>query len=228
MKNYLVCTALVLCAACSTDENLNESQSYTNDQSQSNTIQVKAGNNLNPFDRAGIEFYDKLNSYYNSIGYPASNEDFEAQMLFLAQKPTGDRSLNKSVITITPEMIVAILADPEVKLVELIEASSLSVEVKNSLYGFVFDLVNRQQTDYEDVYSFIISYEAAVIADSSLQTDEKDTILKVSAISRYSLYAEARKDRDWETAVTNKKGSLDYSGGEITLAALAVLFESLL
>ncbi|MFC0779961.1 hypothetical protein, partial [Flavobacterium sp. HJSW_4] len=121
-----------------------------------------------------------------------------------------------------------ILADPEGKLVEIIDDSDLSIAVKTNLNAFVADLINRQQDDYDEVYEHIVSYEAAVVVDSILEEDEKDTILKVSSISRYSLYAEARqRDPDWQTSVTNRPSASFLKKSQMTFVNLAVLLNAI-
>ncbi|WP_163400647.1 hypothetical protein [Flavobacterium fluviatile] len=228
MKNFVLCiVALFLVFACSPDEDVRPEEN--NKQSSTLMSESSIAQNLaNPYEQTGIDYYNQLNLYTKSHGYPNSVQQLTDQMLYLSNNSRKDTKFSKSAITITPEMIALILAEPEVKLAELIENSSLSLEVKSNLNGFVSDLIEQQEDDYDEVCSFIISYETSVIENILLQEDEKDTILKVASISRYSLYAEARRrDRDWETAITTKPTKPLFDGDEITIIALAVLFNTL-
>lgn len=228
MKNLVLCTTILFSVfSCSSDDDLSIVTSRVESDSKSTESLLEVQNISNPFDNTGASFYQNLLIYTSENGFPNSEEQLTAQMFYLSGKATRSSLTNKSVIPITPEMIAAILANPEVKLIELIDDSSLSVTVKDNLIVFVGDLIERQLDDYDQVYSFITSYESDVIIDTALEEDEKDTILKVSSLSRYSLYAEARnRDRDWETSVTNKRLK-NFQIDDITIIRLAVLFNSL-
>jgi len=224
MKIFLLCIFLLFAFSCSPDEASSNAGIRGNAVSQ----YAMPANADNPFDQEGVEYYTRLNQFRATHGYPDTQQEQITQLLFVAAKPAANDYAAKSVITITPEMISGILANPMLRLAELIDNSTLSTGIKTNLGDFVSDLVDRQNDDYDAVYSFIVAYETAVVTDALLQEDEKDTILKVSSISRYSLYEEARdRDRDWETSVTNKKTEQKTPPGEHTIIALAVLFDTL-
>jgi len=228
MKNLVLClTVLFFTLSCTNDEDYS-APLLVNSALDTSEVSNRAKNISNPFDQTGAEFYAQFTFYISEKGYPSSNSQIKDQMLLLSTKASKSSLTSKSIITITPEMIALILANPEVKLLEIIDNSSLSNAVKNNLTSFVGDLVNRQNDDYDQVYSFIIDYEEDVIDNTILEEDEKDTILKVSSISRYSLYAEARvRDRDWETSVTNRSSTAVFDKTDRTLITLAVLFNTL-
>lgn len=228
MKNYLLCiVVLFLLFSCSSEEELNTKSSTIAHTGSSNASLVP-GNNSNPYDQTGLDYYNELTEFTKQYGHANSAQELTAQMLFLSRGSDRRKMSGKSLIMLTPEMVTLILSNPQAELIALIESSSLSLEIKSNLIAFVLDLVNKQNDDYDEVYSFIVAYETAVLQDISLEQDEKDTILKVSSISRYSLYAEAqRRDRDWETGVTNKNIKPFLEGAEVTLTTLAVLFTKL-
>ncbi|MXO04367.1 hypothetical protein [Flavobacterium sp. HBTb2-11-1] len=229
MKSLLLCIAISLSMFSCTNDNETTTELSKDFKNESTSKATDAANPNNPFDQIGLDYYNHLKNFELENGPIKNQVQLIKQLLYLTDKGDIKRKTSKSVITITPEMIAVILADPENKLIELINDASLSISVKNNLTGFVNELVDKQDDDYDDVHNYILDYEDGVIADSVLIQDEKDTILKVSAISRYSLYAEARKrDRDWETSVTNKPSKgIDLKGNEITLVTLAVVFNNL-
>ncbi|WP_426484657.1 hypothetical protein [Flavobacterium sp. 2] len=228
MKSFLLMTMTTfLVLSCSDDQDYN-SEIVNKTVPQTNEKAMNAFNEFNPFEQTGINFFNDLNFYISSNGYPSSNEQLIDQTFFLLAKRGDSKISGKSIITVTPELILLILADPEGKLVEIIDDSDLSIAVKTNLNAFVADLISRQQDEYDEVYEHIVSYEAAVVVDSILEEDEKDTILKVSSISRYSLYAEARqRDPDWQTSVTNRPPASFLKKSQMTFVNLAALLNAI-
>lgn len=227
MKNLLITfSTLFFLTSCSDDE-------YINPEANKPLAEIIADETLaarnpeNPYDQTGADFYKNLTEYITKNGYPKSNAEIIDQLLFMANRKISNRT-NKSIITITSEMISIILVDPENTLFDLINNSELSAGVKINLTGFVTELADKQDEDYDNVHDFIVLYEQGIVQSLALQEDEKDTILKVSSISRYSLYEEARKrDRDWETGVTNRCIKNFKADNQFTIATLAVLFNHL-
>ncbi|WP_131726568.1 hypothetical protein [Flavobacterium sp. Leaf82] len=228
MKSFLLMSMTAfLVFSCSADQDYN-SEIVNTVVPNANEKGINAFNKFNPFEQTGINFYNDLDFYVSKYGYPSSNEHLIDQVFFLLAKRGDSKMTGKSVITITPELISLILSDPEGKLVEIINDSDLSIAVKTNLNEFVADLISRAQDDYDEVYEHIVSYEAAVVVDSILEEDEKDTILKVSSISRYSLYAEARqRDPDWKTSVTNRPSVPFLKENQMTYINLTVLLNAI-
>ncbi|WP_427874050.1 hypothetical protein [Flavobacterium sp. MMS24-S5] len=229
MKSLLLCIAISFSMFSCTNDQESATELSKDFKHESSFKVTDVANPNNPFDQIGLDYYNHLKNFELENGTVKSQSQLLEQLLYLTDRADKKRKTNKSVITITPEMIAVILADPQNKLIELIDNASISISLKSNLTAFVGELVDKQNDDYDDVYNYIIDYEDSVISDSLLVEEEKDTILKVSAISRYSLYAEARKrDRDWETSVTNKPSKeTDLKVNEITLATLAVIFNNL-
>lgn len=228
MKNFLVCLVISFISfSCSSDSTSDLLQPDNATAVASMDSSVLPHNLSNPFDQTGIEFYDKLHLYTVQHGYASSANQVVQQMLFISKRLQEKSSTSKSTITLTSQRVEAILNNPQQQLEELILTSSLATEVKLSLLGFVSDLVLVQQEDYDQVYDFIVSYETAVLDATDLDIDTKDTVLKVASITRYSMFEEARRrDRDWETSVTNKLSQSTSERIPITLVTLCVLFET--
>ena len=224
MKKIILCIAAsFLIASCSTEQEITTEKKVKKSTSLGEI--AIAENAENPFDQTGRKYYNLLTLYTDTYGYPVSAQELADHLRYLSAKYGNIDNTEKSVITITPEKIALILAEPLAQLNSLIENSSLSSSIKSNLSDFVADLVDRQEDEYEEVCNFIVAYETAAIANVLLEEDEKDTILKMASISRYSLYAEARRrDRDWETAITTRPAKAIFVANQRTLITLAVLF----
>ncbi|MFC0778698.1 hypothetical protein, partial [Flavobacterium sp. HJSW_4] len=130
MKSFLLMTMTTfLVLSCSDDQDYN-SEIVNKTVPQANEKVMNAFNEFNPFEQTGINFFNDLNLYISSNGYPSSDEKLIDQTFFLLAKRGDSKISGKSIITVTPELILLILADPEGKLVEIIDDSDLSIAVK--------------------------------------------------------------------------------------------------
>ncbi len=96
--------------------------------------------------------------------------------------------------------------DPLGTLLIIADESALGSSLKLDVKGYIVNLGNLRGQQYHIVDDFIIQYEISKRQDSTLLTNEKETILSISSISEAVLFTEkARKDRDWETSTTSKR-----------------------
>lgn len=217
MKKIILCIAVsFLIISCSAEE---ENRSEQSRSANTYVSKIESPQNTeNPFDQTGSEYYNLLHQYTTVYGYPVSSNNLANHMRYLVANS------QTTVDAITEESIDLILAAPEAQLMAIIGNSSLSSVVKSNLKVFVTELIKRQEQGYDEIYNFIIAYENTLISDELLKQDERDTILKMTSISRYSLYADdRRKDRDWETAITTRPAGTTSDANERTLVTLAVL-----
>ncbi|SHN20708.1 hypothetical protein [Flavobacterium xinjiangense] len=111
------------------------------------------------------------------------------------------------------EEIQKIVKNPEAALQDAISNASMADEAKNSLFNFMNAALFWENEEYEAIYQSIISYESSVINNDEFSDEDKQIILTVSSITRYSLYYnKKRKDEDWETSVGNRVGAV---GGDV-------------
>jgi len=95
--------------------------------------------------------------------------------------------------------------DPVSTLFIIVDESTLGSSLKLDLKGYIVNLGNLRGQQYYIVDDFIIQYEISKRQDSTLLTDEKESILSISSISEAVLFSEKdRKDRDWETSTTSR------------------------
>lgn len=96
--------------------------------------------------------------------------------------------------------------DPVGTLLIIADESTLGSSLKLDVKGYIVNLSNLRGQQYNIVDDFIIQYEISKRQDSTLLTNEKETILSISSISEAVLFSEKeRKDRDWETSTTSKR-----------------------
>lgn len=125
--------------------------------------------------------------------------------------------------------ILDILNDPDTKLIEIIQNSFISSSCKITLTTFVQNLILQQDADYAVVRCYIIDFDADIVASVDLNEDEKETILTVSTISSYALFAEAeRKDRDWEKSVGTKPARPFFKNNQASLVTIIALLPALI
>ncbi|MFH7018600.1 hypothetical protein [Flavobacterium sp. FlaQc-47] len=216
MKNFILSiTFPIVLFSCSTDE-LSTPEKTLIPQIDQNNDTLYQMPSSNPFDKLGVVFCNKRKLFNEFDVNLSSEKDIKDEIKLLFKNSR-------------PDQITGLAPDPLKKLLKVIENSSLSVRGKSDLKNYIIYLSNIQGERYDMVYSFIVSYVAAILNASDLNTMEKKVILKVCSISKYSLYYEAsRRDRDWETAVTNRRTRMTPNKIELTLICLAVMLERLL
>ncbi|MDR7371057.1 hypothetical protein [Flavobacterium aquidurense] len=227
MKNFLLCMIFLFqFSSCSTDSDFDNAESFN--ASKSKQISFSAENKRNPMDAKGKKYSDVLSFYLKSNKVPNSKIELTNQINFISKEFLKGNSLEKKVQQITPEQISTIMDNPESALLEIIEDSTLGSNAKSELLEFVQSLIDRQNDNYSDVYLYIIAFEDEIIQNTSLFTDEKNAILTISSVSRYVLYAEARKDRDWETSVGNRIAQPFLGFNQAAIISLLALLEEII
>lgn len=226
MKTFLLCIVLsIFVISCSTESDFSSSE-----KSNSNAVDLKNDskipeNRANPFDGKGKEYYNLVAVYLQNNAAPSSLQGTTDQIEFLATNYNGSTETKRRIVTITPEQVALIMEDPENQLAAIVESCDLSDEAKLDLIAFIETLIAQQGLDYSEVYDSIVSYENSVLANSTLKDYEKETILTMSSVTRYALYADAEhKDRDWEISVANRKGHKVFNSYKASIVSVMLLF----
>lgn len=225
MKNLLLYFVLSFCIiSCSNDADLNESQKTVSLENES-TNSISPRNKANPFDSVGKQYYDALTLYHENNRFPNSISEITAQIKFASKELRGSTLTGRNIIPFTDEIVESIMADPDSSLIAIVQGSTLSTEAKAIIIDFLQGLILQREQEFTVIYNYVVCYESTIITNTTLSTDEKDTILTVSSISRYSLYSEAeRKDRDWETSVGSRPAVPFFSHNEAgIISAIAIL-----
>lgn len=225
MKNLILCSVLLcLLFSCSSESDFELAENFNNSSEvikKNNTFPL---NPANPFDVKGRKYYDEIQLYLKNNSTPNSIEEITNQIIYLSRIYKNNDYHKNANLGYTAEEIMDILNNPSVKLLEIVENCSISTFSKSKLTLFVQTLIAQQDEEYETIRDYIISFDAGIIENTTLASDEKETILTVSTISSYALYAEAeRKDRDWETSVGHKKVQSVFNHTEASIVSVIAL-----
>ncbi|WP_426486097.1 hypothetical protein [Flavobacterium sp. 2] len=225
MKNLILCSVLLcLLSACSSESDFEPAESFNKNSAEITKDSVFPLSPTNPFDAKGRKYYDIVQSYSNLYNRPNSIEEIRRQISFLAQQYKRNDNHKSANLGYTTEEIAAILDNPSVMLLEIVENCPISAASKSELLLFVQTLIAEQDEEYVTIRDYIISFDAGIIANTTLLVDEKETILTVSTISSYALYAEAeRKDRDWETSVGTRHAKIFFNNNQAPIITIIAL-----
>lgn len=228
MKKFLLCIVLsFLVISCSNDSDFDNTG-----VSQLNGIEFKNNskmpeNRANPFDGVGKKYYELLSHYSKSNETLNSLEGKIKQIQFISKEITNSYT-KKSSISVTDEQINWIMSDPQNSLTEILEVSALGTEAKLNLINFLKALIQKNGLEYVQLYDYIVSYEASILESSTLDEDEKESILTVSSVSRYALYIDPKhKDRDWELLVANRKANKSIDNFNASIISVIALLQKL-
>ena len=206
MKNLKVLAAILplISASCS-DEYTGEATETAN---VVNAITKKSGvtpnNALNPYDFTG--------QMHNDILADLENTDLNLHSIpFIANAVDSVYSSNPGIISLssgnpllTARLLeITAMVNNNNLLPSVLAASSMRTPARISLSTFIDSLTLDHDHPYEQIYNQIISYEAAILANTEMNISEKRIILTTTSVVRYSSYEKKRKDKDWETSVTS-------------------------
>ncbi|ABQ06566.1 hypothetical protein [Flavobacterium johnsoniae] len=230
MKNLLLTSfVFLLFTACSTDSEAVIDKNLISHYEDLETTGASALGSKNPFDSAGKEYYNILQNFLKDNNTPNSAAEINNQISFILRFLQGNSTAKAANLGYSDQEILDILNDPDTKLIEIIQNSFISSSSKIMLTTFVQNLIVQQDAAYAVVRDYIIDFDAAVVENTDLDADEKETILTVSTISSYALFAEAeRKDRDWEKSVGTKPARPFFKKNQAAVITVIALLPSLI
>lgn len=240
MHKFLLCSIIfTFFISCSPDDTYDDrilsTQKYSSITSK--PIDFPA-NPANEYDIAGSLEYEISEMYYqNPFGTSLSDIISTVEMFantkstFLAIKPVNYVSPSAATLE-------SYVSDPVISAAAIIDNAPISLKAKNSLINFSETLIlyKSQQQTYNFMYSYIINYEAGIIADPQFSASEKRTILTESSISRYALYFAGRhkkipRDQDWDTSMIHLRvcvdGMKDNMARAIIMSVVIGMYENI-
>lgn len=190
--------------SCTTENINDEDKTDISDQTTSKIASTLPDNPANPYDDTGRTHNDILDIYHLGM----QNDSTVAQVRERIILIKGDIY----PCLIDDAQIRHILSDPYQAFELVVQKSSLSGIAKMSLSNFITSFTLLEDSSYENIYQFIILYEANVSANTQFSNIDKRIILRSTSILRFSLYYEKkRKDKDWDSSVGNFVGGVSGS-----------------
>lgn len=230
MKNLLICSIL-LCflISCSADSDLKKSEINNSTSVKSKTSLLSPENKANLFDSKGKEYYDALTFYQEQNQFPNSITEITDQIRFVSSQFGKGGVTSKSVISFNDTIVESIMSDPDNSMIQIVQGSLLGLAAKASLINFLQGLIAQRQLEFGITCNYIVAYEDTILESNSMIEDDKETILTITSISRYSLYSESeRKDRDWEKSAGNKMIQPFFSNNETSIISVIALLDKLI
>lgn len=229
MKNYLLCAVLLfLTISCSTESDYEHSQNVDSKEIAIRTSSQISKNETNPFDARGKEYFDLLTIYSKNNKVPNSISELTDRTQFLLKNYGDAKFLSKTNTTFTAKQAALLLGGFEKPITDFIESYNVTPEVKRNLINFVQALLAQEGQEYNELYSYIVSFETAILRSNTLNDDEKETILTVSSITTYALYIDPKhKDRDWEISVANRKAQPVFNSHRASIISVIALVKTL-
>lgn len=195
--------------SCSPDEDSTLSDKQVLNRPQTNyrgLPEVYPENRSNMYDITGSLYYRISENYLTSnIATPSISQTIvntenlaNADSAFLAIKST-------SYLSPTEEQLEYLL-NVNIPVIEKVGRLPISSPAKASFLGFLDRLISYHKSGElaMTIHTFIVGYEAAVLAGSQLDAFDKQVILSATSVSRYAVHfanthrKRKPRDRDWE------------------------------
>lgn len=197
MKNLLLTGLIILLGSCSNDDFDNSDLRLVSSQaiSKEKTADFNNGSALE-------ENFKEVQTGDYVLLVPAKLKE---KIISVLKAQPGRNELKNFEKNSSALDTISSTEDPVSTLFIIVDESTLGSSLKLDLKGYIVNLGNLRGQQYHIVDDFIIQYEISKRQDSTLLTDEKESILSISSISEAVLFSEKeRKDRDWETSTTSK------------------------
>ncbi|WP_199117782.1 hypothetical protein [Pedobacter sp. ASV28] len=223
MKKLLLSTialALVSCAKENTTLSAQHDLSLSSKIELSNSAIVAvdpARNPNNPFDEVGKVHDQLFEAYFAMTTHDKSIAGIAAEVESLAAAShafSGIRGASTS--RNTAAKLQSLVGTETTAVSDAINKSSLSQYAKSSLQNFCDKIVVLYPSvdEFDPLFTFIANYESQLAGDSKLTPVEREKILTVTSITRYSTYKGKKKpkknnDSDWDMMGFGLAGSID-------------------
>ena len=104
--------------------------------------------------------------------------------------------------------MLALSEQPGNNLNVILDNSLLSPQAKQEVYSFINDIIDKKERRFEKNYDWIISFENTIL-QGNYSSYEKEILLSLTSIARYSLFLKKRRDdKDWDLSVGNLTGGV--------------------
>ncbi|ALM50156.1 hypothetical protein AMR72_15390 [Flavobacterium psychrophilum] len=225
-KNPLVAIALLLLISCAPDTTT-DSGPLTTYKAKSGSIS-DAANPDNPYDEVGALRNTILDGVMNSVSKGISHEELLKTVNDVAKGYNGFAAFKTADFhtMTTAELDELLQSTPTLDAVVI--GLPLSIENKVQVKSFLEGLLDSDDTDFEAVYNYIVNFENHVVGSSAFSNSEKQFILTLTSLQRYSAYYRKKpKDKDWDLLITGILAETQGAGYDIASSILySVSFEA--
>lgn len=185
MKNYLMIAALALTlAACKKNEPLVPVSGQSKTAIFSSAVADPAANPANPFDDAGRLHNSALSyvlTHIKSIDQSRVDEVLKVTSRYVAD------SLKSTLPDRAIDAAKALIADDQHQYENEIDRAPLSETAKQYAQVLV-KIFSGGDGSLDQFKSTIVALEARIIADKTLDEQERKSLLSATSVARYSLY----------------------------------------
>lgn len=230
MKTILLCIITsIFFVSCSADSEYESASNFQKSRVNEVITNDYPANSANPYDIKGKKLYELLTNYYETKKSPNSVSELGQQIRFTSANLHSNSNVTSRLIPFTDQMVDSIMADPDNSMILIVQGSILQNYAKTNLINFLEELIIKREQDFTITYNYITGYESEVLDDTIFTEDERETILTISSISRYSLYSEEeRKDKDWDILIGNRPAQKFFKSGEEGVISIIALLELML
>lgn len=209
---FLWLTAAVSCLDNSDDLSLYNNESNNppaNIEMKENFISPE--NSLNPYDSVGISHNELLQDFLDSSAVP---EDIREVIELVNSLDVFDSAIDLNSFSSISELnlIQQILDSPEQEFNQILTASLLSNQAKDSILSLLTYLDSHSTDPYQSLHLHIVDFEDQIINDNLPDTYDKKTVLCFTSFVRHNLYFCKKKeeddDTDWDDSTASRTAAL--------------------
>ncbi len=216
--SVIACSFLMM--SCNSDDLNNIENTSVNFELKTGTIPVQ--NSANEKDYSGKIFND-LKSTLNSNITALVLEDIIREVEIVASENNDFTAISKDYEGIDSIKVNEVLASTDT--FSLIESTNFTSVTKDLLFSFTAQLENMDNLAYNDIYNYIIGFENEIINNGTINKNEKDRVLAITSITRYS-YHIMNEEADpirFGKIKTNLHGAISGADSDIATAITMTL-----
>ncbi|MVO08024.1 hypothetical protein GOQ30_02440 [Flavobacterium sp. TP390] len=230
MKNYFILVVyaflFISCESTESEEVSTETSHFSRMSSE-----VSPVNSSNAYEFVGQAYEDVLYSYYTDSFLPKTSDSIIKKVNSKASNHVFFDALLLADYDLIPESkINYLVSDSNAALDTIVSHLSLPSKDKDNFREFISNVLSKvdNETNYVDIYNYVVEYESTVQKSSQLSASEKAYLLTVTSIIRHSVYAKKKRpkkntDLDWYWLTANFTGAVEGAQYGNTHAILTAL-----
>lgn len=181
-------------------QEIHSTNSPITNQNFSKTGLINPQNENNPYDSIGILHNQYLERYWEEFHENSSlSEIMENLDAITSYSHTG------SLVNFEN-----ILNQPDDAFENTLNRHLTSLSAKDSLISFLDYIDFNSDSDFTDLYNYIINYEEYISQNPAYPVKDKKLILSLTSFIRHGIHLKKRRDdKDWEISVASRTGIIE-------------------